>query len=103
MSKNLKAKVNNNFDFDISTDDVSKLDIIKSSNSNYHLLHNNKSFHCKIIASNFNTKAYQVSVNNTVYDIAIANDLDVLIKDMAFPLALKRQLHLLQRLCLGLS
>ena len=84
MSKNFKAKVNNSIDFDISTDDIADLDIVKISHSNYHLLHNNKSFHSKVVFSNFNKKQYQVSVNNTVYNVAIANDLDIQIKDMGF-------------------
>jgi len=84
MSKNFKAKVNNSIDFDISTDDIADLDIVKISHSNYHLLHKNKSFHSKVVFSNFNKKQYQVSVNNTVYNVAIANDLDIQIKDMGF-------------------
>ncbi|TBN03017.1 acetyl-CoA carboxylase biotin carboxyl carrier protein subunit [Hyunsoonleella flava] len=90
MSNILKAKVNNNFDFDISSDDISSLDIVSVSNSNYHLLHDDKSFHCEINNSNFSKKTYQVSVNNTLYKVQISNDLDVLINDMGFSIGSKK-------------
>lgn len=90
MSDILKAKVNANFEFDVSLNDISKLDITAVSNSNYHLLYDNKSFSCKILDSNFNKKAYQVSVNNTTYTIEISNDLDILIQDMGFSVGTKK-------------
>ena len=90
MSNHLKAKVNDTFDFDINSEDIVNLDIAEISDSKYHLLHNNKSFQTKIITSNFNAKKYQVSVNNTVYNVAISNDLDVLISDMGFTVGSKK-------------
>ncbi|WP_203255672.1 acetyl-CoA carboxylase biotin carboxyl carrier protein subunit [Hyunsoonleella ulvae] len=90
MSENLKVKVNTNLDFDISLDDISNLDISKLSNLNYHLLYNNKSFHCNIIDADFSKKMYQISINNTLYNVEIFNDLDVLIKDMGFSIESKK-------------
>lgn len=90
MGKGFKVKVNTNFDFDISAEDVSKLDITKTSNSNYHLLHDNTSFHAEVVASNFNKKKYQITVNNTVYNASLSNTLDLLIEDMGFSLGSKK-------------
>ena len=90
MSENLKAKINTDFEFNINLDDVSNLDITKLSKLNYHLLHNNKSFHCDIGGSNFSKKTYQVSVNNTLYNVELFNDLDALIKEMGFSIESKK-------------
>ena len=90
MSSHLKVKVDDRFDFDICKDDISNLDITQVSNSKYHLLQNNKSFHTKVVASNFTTKEYEVSVNNTAYKVSVSNDLDILVKDMGFTLGSKK-------------
>ncbi|MGC6432527.1 MAG: acetyl-CoA carboxylase biotin carboxyl carrier protein subunit [Jejuia sp.] len=90
MPTSLKAKVNNSFDFDIDTEVISKLDISEVSAHNYHLLHNNKSFHTRVIASNFNKKVYEVSVNNNLYRIELYNELDNLINKMGFSIGAKK-------------
>ncbi|OEJ98478.1 acetyl-CoA carboxylase biotin carboxyl carrier protein subunit [Flavivirga aquatica] len=84
MSKILKAIVNKNIEFKINTDLIPKLDALQISESEYHILQENKSYKTKIIDSDFNNKSYQVKVNNNTYHINIFNDLDLLIKDMGF-------------------
>lgn len=90
MGKTLKAKVNNNFEFNCNLYEVSNLDISSISDREYHLLHDNKSYHTKIVSSNFNTKNYQISVNNTVYSVNILNELDILINEMGFSIGSKK-------------
>jgi len=84
---NFKVKVNSKTEFDISPEDISKLDTIKISDKKYHVLHNNKSYQSEISKSNFNSKSYEVKVNNNNYNVNIYNDLDVLIKNMGFSLS----------------
>lgn len=86
MSRLYTLHVNSDEEYTLNSSDVSKADIIKLSNSKYHILDNNTSVLAKIIESNFNTKSYKVKVNNNTYNININNDLDVLIKDMGFAL-----------------
>ncbi len=81
---NFKVNVNSDLEVDISSEDVSKLDTVKISNTSYHLLHNNKSYQAEIINSDFNKKSYEVKINNNLYNISILNNLDVLIKEMGF-------------------
>ena len=78
MGKVFKANVNNTFDFEIKNDEISTLDAVKTSDSHYHILQGNKSFKVEITEANFNTKSYQVKVNNNLYSINIFNDLDFL-------------------------
>tara|TARA_R110002126_G_scaffold41371_9_gene120392 strand:- start:298 stop:786 length:489 start_codon:yes stop_codon:yes gene_type:complete len=84
MGKVFKANVNNTFDFEIEYDEISNFDVVKTSDSHYHILQDNKSFKVEINEANFNTKSYQVKVNNNLYNTHIFNDLDILIKEMGF-------------------
>lgn len=81
---NYTVKVNNNLELSISPEELSKLDVIKTSDWNYHILKNNKSYKAEIINSNFNDKIYTVNINNNSYDVKISSALDILIKDMGF-------------------
>tara|TARA_R110002049_G_scaffold309298_2_gene520479 strand:- start:1513 stop:1998 length:486 start_codon:yes stop_codon:yes gene_type:complete len=84
MDKNYKVTVNNIHDFEINTVSVSNLDALQISESEYHILQENKSYKAEITNADFNKKLYQVKVNNTTYNINIFNNLDVLIKNMGF-------------------
>tara|TARA_R110000868_G_scaffold8478_4_gene43916 strand:- start:4921 stop:5400 length:480 start_codon:yes stop_codon:yes gene_type:complete len=84
---NFKVRVNSDSEFDISPQDLSLLDAIKTSETTYHVLYDNNSYMAEITSSNFNQKSYNVKINNTTYKVAIFNDLDVLIKEMGFALS----------------
>ena len=84
MSNNFKVNVNNTIDFDLTEDDVSKLDALLISESEYHVIQNNKSYKAIISKADFNKKSYQVKVNNKAFNVQIFNDLDALIKDLGF-------------------
>lgn len=100
MNPSYKVNVNKAFDFDITSEEISKIDAISVSSSEYHVLQENKSYKCDIISSNFNSKTYQVKVNNNTYNIDIYNDLDLLIKDMGFEVGASKKSTILKRLCL---
>ncbi len=84
MSKIFKTSVNHTFDFEITNDDISKLDAVKTSNTTFHILHQNKPYKAEIYKANFYSKFYEVTVNNNTYHVNIANELDLLIKKMGF-------------------
>ncbi|MDO5971810.1 acetyl-CoA carboxylase biotin carboxyl carrier protein subunit [Flavivirga aquimarina] len=84
MSKTFKASVNNTFNFEIKNGDISNLDALKISESEYHIIEQNKSYKAEITRADFNKKSYDIKVNNNTYHINILNDLDTLIKDMGF-------------------
>lgn len=79
-----KTKVNSNFDFEITNEDLSNLDALKTSDNEFHILQQNKPYEARITKSDFNSKSYQIKVNNNSYEVNISNDLDILIKDMGF-------------------
>ena len=81
-----KVNVNNNFELDLTQDDLSKIDAVKTSENKFHILNKNTSYKAEILNKNFNNKMYSVTVNNNTYDVSIASDLDILIKEMGFSL-----------------
>ncbi len=84
MNNKFKVKVNNSLEFDISDDDVSKLNAEKTADKKYHVLQNYKPFKAELVDSNFNRKKYSIKVNNHTYDVDISNPLDLLIDKMGF-------------------
>ena len=84
MDKNFKVKVNDTFEYDLKESDLEQLDLLKLNNGKYHVLNNGKSYHVKLEQANFNKKQYVINVNSSSYTINIANQLDLLIKEMGF-------------------
>ncbi len=82
MSKTFQLKVNETYSFDITEAEINAFDSIKTEVNNQHILHNNTSFKAQIISQNFNKKTYTVQVNGNVYEVAIANELDMLINQL---------------------
>ena len=93
MSNKFKVKVNNSMEFDISDNDVSKLDAEKTANNKYHVLQNNKPFKAELVDSNFNRKKYSIKVNNHTYNVDISNPLDLLIDKMGFTFGTSKQVN----------
>ena len=94
MNKNqYHLKVNDSKPVSLNLEDIEALDIFKTDNFKYHILHKNKSYKAEIIASDFNRKKYHIKVNNRPYAIEIADDLDLLIKDMGFSIAATKHIN----------
>lgn len=91
MNSKYNTKVNTLFEFEFTEEEISDIDIIKSSNTKYHLIHNHKSYQTKIIKEDFITKNYSVNVNGTLYQVSIENLLDMKIKEMGFSVGSSKQ------------
>ena len=84
MNKNYSLKVNETFDFNFTSFDTKKLDVLKLSTSKFHVINNSKSFDIQVQNSNFIEKEYTLSINSNSYKVKISNELDLLIKEMGF-------------------
>ncbi len=93
MSDNYTVKVNNSTEFNITKQQVIRLDSVKSMKNSFHILQNNAPFHAEIISSNFNDKSYTVKVNNNTYTVSISDATDQLIKDMGFTVGASKQVN----------
>jgi biotin carboxyl carrier protein len=93
MSDSYKVKVNDSFSFDINKESISQLDAVPTEANHLHVLQHKKSYKATIVSADFNQKKYTVKVNNNTYTVAIANDLDQLIKDLGFEVGLTKQVN----------
>ncbi|AXT50438.1 acetyl-CoA carboxylase biotin carboxyl carrier protein subunit [Aquimarina sp. BL5] len=93
MSTSYKVKVNKNFEAMISEEDISKTNIVKTSDSKFHILEEHQSYHTEIIKSDFNDKKYTVKVNANTYEVDIANSLDMMISEMGFSIGASKQVN----------
>ena len=84
MDSNIKVKVNNTLDFDISDNEITNFDAEKLSSSKYHILQNKRPFKAELVTSNFNKRKYTIKINNHTYDVDISTPLDLLIKKLGF-------------------
>ncbi len=88
-----KVTVNKTQEFDLTDEDVSKIDALQTSETQYHLLQDDKSYHTEIIQTDFNAKNYTVKVNNNTYQISIADALDLQIAAMGFSVGSSKQVN----------
>ncbi|GGE43463.1 biotin/lipoyl-containing protein [Psychroflexus planctonicus] len=93
MSKLYKAKVNDEFEFEFTQEEIDKVDSFSPTSKQIHILHENQSVTTEVIQQNFNQQAYQIKVNSNIYKVQISNDLDVLIKEMGLSLAASSQIN----------
>ena len=84
MDKSYQLTVNNTQIFNHTASTNTTLDAVEVSPSKFHILKNNQAYTAEIIATDFIAKTYTVKVNGNTYSVAIANPLDLLIKEMGF-------------------
>lgn len=88
-----KASVNNTDHFEISSENIQSLNAISTHEKAFHVLKDNQSFKAEIIKTDFNNKTYSIKVNHTVYEVAITDALDQLIKDMGFEIGATKHVN----------
>jgi len=91
MEDNYKLKVNDQYEFHFTQDDLKSLDLVKTGTDSLHLLDNNQTYHISFDVKDFNGKKYRVKVNNANYNVTISNPLDLLIDKMGFELGASAQ------------
>ncbi|UZO79927.1 biotin/lipoyl-binding protein [Aquimarina sp. ERC-38] len=77
-----KAKVDNLIDFEITESDVSILNIVQQSTTQYHILQDAKKWKASVQKSDFANKKYTIRVNNTDYKVQLSDELDMFIDGM---------------------
>jgi biotin carboxyl carrier protein len=82
MSNSYQLSVNQTTTFDVTEEDLKNLDAVCVEKDKYHVLKDSKPYKVELIAADFIAKKYTVKVNNNTYEVAIADALDMLIKNM---------------------
>lgn len=93
MNQKYRLSVNQSETFEKTEQDIVQVDAINISSNSFHILHQNKPFLAKITAVNFLKKTYTVEINHNSYTVEIANELDVLIKEMGFEVGKIKQVN----------
>ncbi|MDY8138037.1 acetyl-CoA carboxylase biotin carboxyl carrier protein subunit [Aquimarina sp. 2201CG5-10] len=89
-----KVRVNDTLEFEFTKEDILNIDVIPGTEvSQYHILEDNTSYHTQISEADFNSKKYTVNVNDSTYQVAIADELDAQIKEMGFSLGASKQVN----------
>jgi biotin carboxyl carrier protein len=92
MEDQFKVKVNEELEYQLSSEDLSSLDALNTSPVSYHVLVGSKPFTAQIIKSDFHKKSYEVRINSNNYSITIEDKLDLLIEKMGFALSSARNI-----------
>lgn len=82
MSNSYKLSVNHSSSFDFTESDLNQLDAVSIGNDTFHVLKDSKPYKAEITAADFLSKKYTIKVNNNSYEVAISNDLDLLIQGL---------------------
>lgn len=85
-----KVTVNNNFEFNIETANevlivngtATELDVLQLNDKTQHIIHNGKSYNVEVVEINRPEKIAKIKVNGAVYDISVATQLDLLLKQL---------------------
>ncbi len=93
MDNTYKVSVNNETKLSVNASLLEDMDITSLGKHQFHLLRNHQSIHASIVDANFYEKKYVVKVNSTIYEVKIANPLDVLIEEMGLSLAKNQQVN----------
>ncbi len=68
--------------FPVKRNEIEVLDIIKTGNSNYHVLKYNKAYNIELLEADFLNKKLSISVNGNIYEIEIEDEYDQQVKEM---------------------
>lgn len=82
MNKSFKLNVNNTTSFNFTEENLQQLDVVALEKSKFHILKNHKPYKAEVLSADFLAKKYSIKVNNNIYEVAISNDLDLLIESM---------------------
>ena len=93
MNKKFKVKVNDTSEFEFTEDQIQDLDIQANKNGSFHILHKHKSFKASVEKSDFLKRHYSIKIKSNIYNINIANDLDLLIEKMGLSLGLAKLIN----------
>ncbi|MEM0541915.1 biotin/lipoyl-containing protein [Flavobacterium sp. j3] len=82
MSNKYKLTVNHNTPIDLSESNLKNFDVVDVEKDKFHVLKNHIPYIAEIVSADFLAKKYTIKVNNNRYEVAISDDLDILIKSM---------------------
>jgi len=96
MEDTYKILVNDEFEYQLKTEELDGLDIVTTTENSYHVLKDNEPYHLEILKADFNEKVYTVKVNSEIYQVRIEDQLDMLIDQMGFALSSVKDVSMIE-------
>jgi len=82
MNRTFKVKVNEQIDFELTSEQVSQMDIVKENETTFHILKNNLSYRAEIVEIDFSKKIFSLKINDNPYQIKLADEFDQLVNQL---------------------
>ena len=70
------------FEFELNATDLDIVAIDQNGNGEFHILKNQKSYRAKVLSADHSTKTFVLEINNTPYQVQIADQYDQLVKKL---------------------
>lgn len=70
--------------FELMAKEIEALDIIQQSPTQFHLLDKQKSYQIEVLHIDLTRKLLQLSINGNPYELAIKDEVDLLVKKLGF-------------------
>ena len=96
MEDTYRLRVNGEFEYMLNQKDIEEIDILPSGPTTYHILKENIPFRAEIIEADFLSKKYSIKVNSGIYEVSIADHLDLLIDEMGFALSSSKDIGMIE-------
>lgn len=64
-----------------------EIDLVKLLDNKFHILDNHKSYNLEVIHADYTLKRFSITVNNSIYDINLQDELDILLDKMGMSVA----------------
>ena len=96
MEDTYRLRVNGEFEYMLNQKDIEEIDILPSGPTTYHILKENIPFHAEILEADFLSKKYSIKVNSGIYEVSIADHLDLLIDEMGFALSSSKDIGMIE-------
>lgn len=87
MKKPFKLKVNEQIDFEITTDKTAELDFVKESETTFHIIKDNQSYRAEVVEVNFAKKIFSLKINGNPYQIRLEDEFDQLVNQLGLSVA----------------
>ncbi|MDC6354834.1 MULTISPECIES: acetyl-CoA carboxylase biotin carboxyl carrier protein subunit [unclassified Robiginitalea] len=86
MTNAFRATVDGSRSFELDAEEARRLDLVPAGSGEWHLLEDHHSSRIRILESRPGEKYYRIGVNNRIFDVRLADDLDLQIDRMGFEL-----------------
>ncbi|MGK0388982.1 MAG: biotin carboxyl carrier protein [Maribacter sp.] len=87
------VNVDDNFEWEMDTQQINDLDIIPINKDSFHIIKDNVSYKATVLKTDFANKSFHISINGTEHEIKVADSYDMLVKKMGLNIAASTKMN----------